>query len=765
MKTSASLVDSCINRFIQSLFVDQDWDTLQSLLDENIRWHSAEAGTVFTDKEAIHEHIQQQRRRHSELLVQTTAPVCSQLDDRYQFITVKVLMQGENWHTLYLSLIQDCGSGLFCFVQAAPAQSSLNSLQHQELTLTFLPDQMPGGIFHCLFDEPLTLLQTSDSFLQLTGYTREEISTQLNNSFRALIDPRDYENTLKEVQEQLSHGSDKELQFRLLRKDKKPIWVLDKGRYLQDEWGRQYFCCILVDITETKKIQEELRLSLERYEIIMKQTRDIIFEWNLATDQLSFSDNWQHRLGYEPPATTAMILSKSKLHLLDEHRNLFVSLRDQILQGQPVLEGEMQLLDWEYQPIWYRVRITTQFDALGHPVKAIGILTDIDEEKYKSQLLLDKAQKDALTQYYNKETVQRLIEDWLAQYPKAFNALMIIDIDDFKHVNDTLGHLFGDAFLIEVTSRIHQLFRSEDILGRIGGDEFLIFLKNIPGPSLAERKAQEILEAFRTFEIRNQKIANVSCSIGIALTTDSRLSYHQLFQRADQALYSIKNQGKNRYAFYSELLRSETFPLRDGMTAVNTRIDSDTNQKNAYTQVSDYVFSTLYNTQNLEECIEHILEVVGLHFNVSRVYIFENSEDDRFCSNTFEWCNAGILPEKDALQRVSYEEDLNGNYLDNFDENGIFYCPDIMTLDPKHIEILEPQHIKSLLQCAIQDQGVIKGYIGFDECQEKRLWDQDQIDVLTHVAEILSVFLLKRRAEKRIESLQAQLSQSESTRR
>ena len=337
MKTSASLVDSCINRFIQSLFVDQDWNTLQSLLDENIRWHSAEAGTVFTDKEAIHEHIQQQRRRHSELLVQTTAPVCSQLDDRYQFITVKVLMQGENWHTLDLSLSQDCGSGLFCFVQAAPAQSSLNSLQHQELTLTFLPDQMPGGIFHCLFDEPLTLLQTSDSFLQLTGYTREEISTQLNNSFRALIDPRDYENTLKEVQEQLSHGSDKELQFRLLRKDKKPIWVLDKGRYLQDEWGRQYFCCILVDITETKKIQEELRLSLERYEIIMKQTRDIIFEWNLATDQLLFSDNWQHRLGYAPPATTAMILNKSKLHLSDEHRNLFVSLRDQILQGQPVL--------------------------------------------------------------------------------------------------------------------------------------------------------------------------------------------------------------------------------------------------------------------------------------------------------------------------------------------------------------------------------------------------------------------------------------------
>ena len=87
-------------------------------------------------------------------------------------------------------------------------------------------------------------LQTSDSFLQLTGYTREEIRTELHNSFRALIDPRDYENTLVEVREQLRHGCDKELQFRLLRKNAEPIWVLDKGRYLQDEWGRQYLSLI-----------------------------------------------------------------------------------------------------------------------------------------------------------------------------------------------------------------------------------------------------------------------------------------------------------------------------------------------------------------------------------------------------------------------------------------------------------------------------------------------------------------------------------------
>ena len=89
-----------------------------------------------------------------------------------------------------------------------------------------------------------------------------------------------------------------ELQFRLLRKNAEPIWVLDKGRYLQDEWGRQYFCCILVDISESKRIAEEFRLSLQRYEIIMNQTQDIIFEWNIPTDELTFSENWKQYLGY-----------------------------------------------------------------------------------------------------------------------------------------------------------------------------------------------------------------------------------------------------------------------------------------------------------------------------------------------------------------------------------------------------------------------------------------------------------------------------------
>ena len=103
-----------------------------------------------------------------------------------------------------------------------------------------------------------------------------------------------------------------------------------------------------------------------------------------------------------------------------------------------------------------------------------------------------------------------------------------------------------------------------------------------------------------------------------------------------------------------------------------------------------YVFHRLYQSGDLAKTINGILSVIGKQTNVSRVYIFENDEENKYCSNTFEWCNAGISPEIENLQFVSYETDIPG-YEKNFDERGIFYCPDVRELPKEQYEILEPQ--------------------------------------------------------------------------
>jgi len=161
-----------------------------------------------------------------------------------------------------------------------------------------------------------------------------------------------------------------------------------------------------------------------------------------------------------------------------------------------------------------------------------------------------------------------------------------------------------------------------------------------------------------------------------------------------------------------------------------------------------HTFEKLYRSKNIEHSVHEILEMIGRKTNVSRVYVFENSEDNRFCTNTYEWCNDGIQSEIRNLQNISYETDIPG-YADYFDENGIFYCPDISMVSKGAYEILEPQGIKSMLQCAIRENGVFRGYIGFDECVEQRIWTKQEIQLLSFLSEMLSVFLLKQRKQEK----------------
>lgn len=169
------------------------------------------------------------------------------------------------------------------------------------------------------------------------------------------------------------------------------------------------------------------------------------------------------------------------------------------------------------------------------------------------------------------------------------------------------------------------------------------------------------------------------------------------------------------------------------------------------TSLTHQIFRTLYETTDTEKAINAILAALGKAFHVSRVYIFEDSTDHKYCSNTFEWCADGVAPEKDNLQNLSYEHDIGGNWHENFDETGIFYCHDICSLPKSQYDILKPQGIYSMLQCSLMDRQVFTGYMGFDECTGKRRWNKTQIETLHSASNIIGMFLLKHRETKALE--------------
>ena len=630
-------------------------------------------------------------------------------------------------------------------------ENKLESKQNTQNTGQLLMERMLGGIQKFRYDQYFTMVEVNQGFLDLVGYTQEEIQKKFQNRYMELICSADRERMARQTREQLHAGVSAELEYRIMTKTGESVWVLDRRLLVSESDGKEYLYCILIDITQAKQAEEDLRLSLERHKLIMDQTNDIIFEWDIEKDELIFSSNWEKEYGYTPITKQASLLLSKASHVHPEDLPALMQSRKDILSGVAYKEIEIRLAGRDGQYRWSRCRLTAQFDEQGKPLKAVGVLIDIDDQKRQAQELKDRAERDLLTKLYNKTSSRARIESYLkSRGPGELAALMVIDIDDFKQVNDRYGHMFGDAVLAELASAITRLFRVQDIVARIGGDEFTVFMTDLPNQEIAKRRAGQMIETFREMLRENMQELTLSCSIGLAFSQDADDTYQKLFEQADRALYQAKAAGKNRYLVYEKAVMDFPFGMNPASPANNrTQIDSDGMAEVGLSNLINLTFQRLYETEDFDQAVHSILEMVGKLFNVSRVYIFENIPDDEHCSNTFEWCNESIVPEKELLQNIRYR-DLGGDYRDHFQEGGIFYCPDVKKLPAELQKILEPQGILAMLQCAIQDGGAFKGYVGFDDCVIHRLWTQEQISALIFVAKLLSTFLLKKRAQDQV---------------
>lgn len=602
--------------------------------------------------------------------------------------------------------------------------------------------------FVCRHDEDFTLVKFGAHVPMLAGYSREELRENFGNRMMELVLPEDREKLRSAFRKQLRHGTTAEAEFRVRRKDGRVIWVLDKSRLTIGEDGREYLNAMLTDITASKREFDALNDKLRRYEIILAQTENVLFDWDVETDKISFSDTWENLFGMRPTVGSVRKALQEGSYFHPDDLPLLLDGLGKLENGSPYEMAEVRMVNAQGRYLWVRFRANAIRSKEGVLTKIVGILINIDAEKQAARALQERAERDSLTRLLNKNAARRQAEEYLSRFPGGAEcAMLIIDLDNFKHVNDRYGHLFGDTVLTRVSKEISKLFREQDIVARIGGDEFLVLMRGVSQRNLLESRCQRLLNIFSCIFQNGSQRLPLSCSIGIALSPEHGTSYYELFNRADQALYRAKAQGKNSYVFYDAA--EERFPSQTvGTTAVNNHIDSDEEPGLAEDNLVHYAFQRLYSAVDVEAAINEILALVGKKTNVSRVYVFENTDDDRFCSNTYEWCNEGIPPEIDMLQNISYETDIPG-YADNFNEQGIFYCPDVAILPQAAYEIVEAQGIKSMLQCAIREGGRFRGYIGFDECVEQRMWTKEQIQILTYFAEMLAVFLLKRREQEK----------------
>ena len=198
---------------------------------------------------------------------------------------------------------------------------------------------------------------------------------------------------------------------------------------------------------------------------------------------------------------------------------------------------------------WMRITARIFYWNDDDSVRMFVYRQNIDMEKQQEKRMLEQMQKDSLSGLYNKAATQNRIGRILAENPDRLDAFIILDIDNFKQVNDTFGHVIGDMVIADFSGILKEQFRKSDVVGRIGGDEFVVFL-SIPSRDWLDDKMKCLVDALRHEFVYETNRCWISASIGVAISPEAGKDFETLYKNADRALYYTKEKGKDGYTIY-----------------------------------------------------------------------------------------------------------------------------------------------------------------------------------------------------------------------
>jgi len=307
------------------------------------------------------------------------------------------------------------------------------------------------------------------------------------------------------------------------------------------------------EIAERKRAEQALRASQQRYALAARGANDGLWDWNLRTNAVYFSDRWKSILGYEPAQIGSTIDEWfGRVHPEDlEHLKSQISSH---LDGAtPHFQSEHRIL---HKDGTYHLALNRGIavrDESGKAYRMAGSQSEITDRKRVEQQLLHDAFHDALTGLPNRPLFMDRLGRSINQSKRRSDymfAVVFLDLDRFKIVNDSLGHLMGDQLLIALARRLEACLRVVDTVARLGGDEFAILLDDIAGIEDAKMVADRIqAELARPFNLNGQEIFTTA-SIGIALSTSRYDREEEVLRDADVAMYRAKSLGRARYELF-----------------------------------------------------------------------------------------------------------------------------------------------------------------------------------------------------------------------
>lgn len=389
-------------------------------------------------------------------------------------------------------------------------------------------------------------INANSEAIDIFGYTDhlKEFWKVKTPDMLGFVHPDDKQEYLNKLMSLRNEGDVVSFEHRILRMDNKLAWIQGAAKLIRNQDDDLIIQSTFFDTTYYRQLQRRFEQNYRQLAKIMKQT---IFDYDVKSDTITFTKYDDQNFIF--PDKIENYMQKARTNFMDEMvRPLDASEFKNVNKENDVysdIKKKYILADGSIR--WLRSSFFVSRNERGEVQNYIGTLVDITDQETKNKELEHMAERDPLTGLYNKGAFKRKCVKYLGTKGRYQNkALLFIDLDNFKSANDTFGHQFGDHLLVKVSKVLEESFRKEDIVGRVGGDEFAILMRDIKDSEITSKKALLLSDKIRE-QMKQLGFPEGSCSIGIAVDNELQNEYDVLLAKADRAMYLAKKNGKNQY--------------------------------------------------------------------------------------------------------------------------------------------------------------------------------------------------------------------------
>ena len=409
-------------------------------------------------------------------------------------------------------------------------------------------NNLHAGVVNYIPEGICKIVYASRGYYEIIGVDRTGLYEVYQNSLLGFIPPEYHGFFLDTASLTLDGYAEETIQMH--DSNGKKYWMqvtLTKGVH----GGKETVSAVFVDVSALKSVQDKLIKEQERYRIATELSNEVMFEYDYEKDVLSLSEQFTEIYGVDH--VIGYFRKDINKYMQIIHPDDRAGAMEQFLHTKRIGANDIQirLLDANGEYQWCRILYRALCNETGGPSQAIGKISNINMFKKEIEQLEHESKTDSLTGAYNKMATKQMIDTYIQTHESGAHMLLLIDVDDFKKVNDTYGHQCGDEVLTYVIDNLRKTYVSDEVIGRIGGDEFVVFIGEVKDKDQLIEKAQELHELLHRPYVKDKQVLPVSASIGIAMYPEDGACYEELLYCADSALYNVKATKKGEFAIYS----------------------------------------------------------------------------------------------------------------------------------------------------------------------------------------------------------------------